>query len=110
VLGEREFVVEGRDFGIGGGESVAALLSPNSRADRRGVGGGASIVFWRDGRLGSDGGGSLLVLRLSKGRPLGADTVGRKGRRGSSAFAFLSGNGGSVAGSYSGALTRFLGY
>jgi hypothetical protein len=93
----------GRFEGSGGGFAAEDLLSPNSSAERLGVGGG-STTFWRDGRLGSDGGRSLAL-----GRPLGADTVGLSGRRGSS-FTFLSGNAGSVEGSYSGALMRFFGY
>jgi len=108
---------DGRFDGRGGGVSVV-LFRAKSSADLRGSWGGGSSgaasgveldLDGKGGLLGSDGGGSRLDLRLT----FEAEIVGRKGTRDSFALLsfvfFLSGSGGSVAGSYSGALTRNFG-
>jgi hypothetical protein len=86
------------------------LFRAKSSGDLRGSLGGASsgavsgMVLDLDGKgglVGSVGGASRLDLRLT----FGAEMDGRRGTRGSLIF-FFSGSGGSVAGSYSGALTR----
>lgn len=105
---------DGRFDGRGGGFSVI-LLREKSSADRRGGGVGVSsgvasgAVLDLDGKgglLGRAGGGSRFDLRLT----FGAEITGRKDTLDSFALlslvVFLSGSGGSVAGSYSGALTR----
>lgn len=110
-------VDDGRSEGSGGGASVDVLRA-KSRAERRGgFGGGASssrgvsAVLVRAGRGGLEGKAgrfSGLGLRLT----LGAEMVGRRDTRGLSSLGssvfFRSGSGGRVAGSYSGARTRYL--
>ena len=108
---------DGRFDGRGGGVSVALFKAKSSTDLRGGWGGGSSgvgsgVLLDLDGKgglLGTAGGGSKLDLRLT----FEAEIVGRKGTRGSFALLsfvfFRSGSGGSVAGSYSGALTRNFG-
>jgi len=105
---------DGRFDGRGGGVSLTLFRAKSSADLREGWNGGSSgvtsgVVLDLDGKGGllrSAGGGSRLDLRLT----FGVEIVGRKGTRGSFALLsfvfFLSGSGGSVAGSYSGALTR----
>ena len=107
---------DGRFDGSGGEVSVVLFREKSSADLRGGLGGGSSsavsvVLLDLDGTgglLGSEGGGSRLDLRLT----FRAEMVGRKGTRGSipmpSFVFFFSGSGGSVAGSYSGALTRYL--
>jgi hypothetical protein len=110
-------VDDGRSEGSCGGVSVD-LLRAKSRAERRGgFGGGASssrgvsVMLVRAGRGGREGKAGRFSndgLRLT----LGVEIVGRSDTRGLSSFGssvfFRSGRGGRVAGSYSGARTRYL--
>jgi hypothetical protein len=87
---------------------------PHSKADRFGFGGSSIAVSLLAGKGGLPGsaGGSMLGRRLICEIPLGSELVGR---RASLPFSFsctllalFSGKGGKLAGSYSGALTRFF--
>jgi hypothetical protein len=110
---EIKLLPAGRLPGIDGGLSVA-LFIPHSRADRFGFGGsstGVSLLTGSGGRTGSEG-GSMLGCRLRREMPFGADMDDRRANLpfslSCSLFTFFSGRGGRLAGSYSGARTRFF--
>src|ERR1700712_2641961 len=89
---------------------------PHSKAERFGFGGSSTLVSLLTGNGGRPGnaGGSMLGRRPICDMPFGSELVGRSANLpfsfSGTFFCLFSGKGGKLAGSYSGALTRFFGY